>query len=89
MLIIKLELKEKFKYRLIVEESYSFGAIGKHGRGLADYYDIPTVKIDIVCASMANVLGSAGGFVIGTKEIVEHQRLSGQAYTFSAALPAM
>jgi serine palmitoyltransferase len=66
-------MKLKYKYRLIVEESYSFGAIGKHGRGLSDYYDVPAVQIDIICASMANVLGSAGGFVVGTKEIVEHQ----------------
>lgn len=68
-----MEIKERFKYRLIAEESYSFGAIGKHGKGVSDYFDIPTNKIDIVCASMANVLGSAGGFVIGSKEIVEHQ----------------
>lgn len=38
---------------------------------------------------MANTLGSSGGFVCGSKEIIEHQRLSGLAYTFSASLPAM
>ena len=32
---------------------------------------------------------AAGGFCAGSDEIVEHQRLSAAAYTFSAALPAM
>jgi serine palmitoyltransferase len=39
--------------------------------------------------ALSNSLGSSGGFVCGDKEICEHQRLSGQAYTFSASLPAM
>ena len=38
---------------------------------------------------MTGALASSGGFCCGTKEVVEHQRLSGQAYTFSASLPAM
>jgi serine palmitoyltransferase len=38
---------------------------------------------------MANAFGAGGGFCTGSEEIVEHQRLSGQAYTFSASLPAM
>jgi serine palmitoyltransferase len=39
--------------------------------------------------ALTNSLGASGGFVCGAKEICEHQRLSGQAYTFSASLPAM
>lgn len=38
---------------------------------------------------MANSFGSSGGFCSGSKSIVEHQRLSGLAYTYSASLPAM
>jgi serine palmitoyltransferase len=38
---------------------------------------------------MAHSLSSAGGFCAGSKEVVDHQRLSGVSYCFSAALPAM
>lgn len=38
---------------------------------------------------MANALGAAGGFCAGSAEIIKHQHLSGQAFTFSASLPAM
>lgn len=45
------------------------------------------IQVEIVCASMGNTLGSVGGFCVGTEEIVEHQRLSGSGYCFSASLP--
>ncbi|KAJ3088446.1 serine palmitoyltransferase component [Quaeritorhiza haematococci] len=84
-----IELKKKYKYRLIVEESLSFGVLGPRGAGLADFYGVSAKDVDIVAATMSNALGAAGGFVCGSNEIVEHQRLSGLAYTFSASLPAM
>lgn len=34
-------IKERFKYRLIVDETNSFGALGPRGLGLGDYFDIP------------------------------------------------
>jgi serine palmitoyltransferase len=37
---------------------------------------------------MTNALGAAGGFCAGSAQVVTHQRLAGQAYTFSASLPA-
>lgn len=36
-----MELKRKYKYRLILDESYSFGMIGAHGRGVTEYFGIP------------------------------------------------
>lgn len=38
---------------------------------------------------MSGPLSAAGGFCAGSDEVVEHQRLSAAAYTFSAALPAI
>ena len=84
-----IELKKKYKYRLILEESMSFGVLGPRGAGVADKFGVPASDIDILVASMTNSLGSSGGFCAGSMEIVEHQRLSGQAYTFSASLPSI
>lgn len=38
---------------------------------------------------MANALGAGGGFCVGSKEVVDHQRLSSNAYVFSASLPSV
>ncbi|KAJ3014602.1 serine palmitoyltransferase component [Thoreauomyces humboldtii] len=84
-----LELKHKYKYRLILEESFSLGVLGPRGAGVCDHFNIPPSEVDIITATLANALGSAGGFCCGSKEIVEHQRLGGQGYVFSASLPAL
>lgn len=36
-----VELKYRYKVRLIVEESMSFGILGKKGCGVTDHFDIP------------------------------------------------
>ncbi|KAF9310690.1 serine palmitoyltransferase component [Podila horticola] len=84
-----MELKHKYKYRVILDESNSFGLLGKTGRGLTELYNIPTRDVDMIVGSMANTLSGAGGFCAGAKEVVDHQRLSGQAFVFSASIPAM
>ncbi len=43
----------------------------------------------MIIGSLAGPLCAGGGFCAGSREIVEHQRISAAAYTFSAALPAM
>mmetsp|Transcript_15665 Transcript_15665/g.47228 ORF Transcript_15665/g.47228 Transcript_15665/m.47228 type:complete len:672 (-) Transcript_15665:679-2694(-) len=80
-------LKYKYKYRLVVDESISLGVLGKTGRGAAEHAGLQPRDVDIIAASLGNSLASIGGFCAGDREIVDHQRLSGAGYCFSAALP--
>ncbi|GAA5865736.1 hypothetical protein JCM1840_003238 [Sporobolomyces johnsonii] len=84
-----MELKTKYKYRLILDESWSFGVVGKTGRGVTEVFDIPAAAVDIITGSMATGLASAGGFCVGSVDVVAHQRINSPAYVFSAALPPM
>lgn len=84
-----MELKQTYKYRLMVDESLSFGTLGPRGLGIGDHFGIPNAEIDVIVAAMSNALGSAGGFCTGSLGVVDHQRLSSQAYCFSASLPAL
>lgn len=36
-----VELKYKYKVRLFVEESFSFGVLGDHGRGVTEHFNVP------------------------------------------------
>lgn len=83
-----VELKKKFKYRLIVDESLSFGVLGLGGKGVAEHFGIPASEIDIISGSLCNSISASGGFAASTAEIVERQRLAGASYVFSASLPA-
>ena len=82
-----VELKEQYKFRLVLDESMSVGTLGKTGRGLAEHAGVAVKDVDILCASMSNAVASVGGFCVGDYEIVKHQRLSGAAYCYSASLP--
>lgn len=82
-----LKLKEQFFYRLMLDESTSFGVVGKTGRGVTEYYNVNISDIEIITVSVDTALASVGGLCIGSHEIVDHQRLSGAGYCFSAAAP--
>lgn len=82
-----IELKKKHKYRLLLDESYSLGVLGKTGRGLPEELGIDRHDIEITLGALCNAFGSAGGFCAGSRTMVEHQRITSLAYTFSATMP--
>ncbi|XP_052012787.1 serine palmitoyltransferase 1 [Apodemus sylvaticus] len=84
-----VKLKYKYKARIFLEESLSFGVLGEHGRGVTEHYGINIDDIDLISANMENALASVGGFCCGRSFVVDHQRLSGQGYCFSASLPPL
>uniref|UniRef100_A0ACD6ACG4 Uncharacterized protein n=1 Tax=Avena sativa TaxID=4498 RepID=A0ACD6ACG4_AVESA len=81
-----IKLKEKYRFRVILDESHSFGVLGKSGRGLTEHYGVPIDKIDIITAGMGNALATDGGFCTGSARVVDHQRLSSCGYVFSNSL---
>jgi serine palmitoyltransferase len=36
-----VRLKEKYRFRIILDESHSFGVLGNSGRGLAEHCGVP------------------------------------------------
>lgn len=80
-----MELRKEFCYRVILDESLSFGVLGATGRGLTEHFNIPPMEVDVVTFTLDTVLSSVGGICVGTHEIVDHQRLSGAGYCFSAS----
>lgn len=86
---LQIDLKSRYKFRLILDETWSFGVLGRTGRGITEHQNVDTANVDMIIGSLAGPLCAGGGFCAGSDEIVEHQRISASAYTFSAALPAM
>ncbi|XP_026798598.3 serine palmitoyltransferase 1 [Pangasianodon hypophthalmus] len=84
-----VELKYKYKVRIFLEESMSFGVLGEHGRGVTEHFGVNIDDIDLISANMENAVASIGGFCCGRSFVIDHQRLSGQGYCFSASLPPM
>jgi 7-keto-8-aminopelargonate synthetase-like enzyme len=63
--------------------------LGRSGRGVTEQQNVDAAEVDFLVGSLAGPLCAGGGFCAGSDEIVEHQRISASAYTYSAALPAM
>ena len=83
-----VKLKEEYHYRLIVDDSHAIGTLGKNGRGSLEHAGLkPMVHAEIITFSLENALGSVGGMTVGSEEVVDHQRLSGAGYCFSASAP--
>lgn len=83
-----VDLKHRYKYRLLLDESWSLGVLGATGRGLCEDAGVPRSEIDITIGSLASAWSSSGGFCAGETVMVEHQRITSLAYTFSATMPA-
>ncbi|XP_059594764.1 long chain base biosynthesis protein 1 isoform X2 [Vitis vinifera] len=82
-----IRLKEKYRFRVLLDESNSFGVLGSTGRGLTEFFRVPIEKIDIITAAMGHALATEGGFCTGSTRVIDHQRLSSSGYVFSASLP--
>ncbi|KAF2827228.1 PLP-dependent transferase [Ophiobolus disseminans] len=84
-----VELKLKYKFRLILDETWSYGVLGRTGGGVTEAQNVDATEIDMIIGSLSGPLCAAGGFCAGNEEVVEHQRISSASYTYSAALPAL
>ncbi|KAF7269483.1 serine palmitoyltransferase subunit I [Rhynchophorus ferrugineus] len=82
-----LKVAEENKIRVFLEESYSIGILGKTGKGLLEHFKIEPYRVDLIISTLESAIGSIGGFCAGSHTAIEHQRLSGNGYIFSASLP--
>lgn len=80
-------LAKKYKWRIILDDTYGVGVLGKTGLGSMEHANLTFKDVDVVVGSLSTTFGSVGGFCVGSQEVVDHQRLSGMGYCFSASAP--
>jgi len=59
---------------LWIDEAHSIGALGKTGRGVCEYYGIDTREIDLLMGTFTKSFAAVGGYITGTREIIDHIR---------------
>jgi 7-keto-8-aminopelargonate synthetase-like enzyme len=69
----------------VVDDAHGFGVLGRQGRGTVDHFKL-TDKVDILCGSLSKSLASTGGFVSGSRELIEYLRTNSKQTLFSAAV---
>lgn len=82
-----IKIAEDFKMRIFLDETYSIGIFGDTGRGLTEHFNVDPSRLDMIIATLESAIGSIGGFCAGSKLTIDHQRLAGSGYIFSASQP--
>ncbi len=79
-------LKEKFNFRILVDDAHGFGTMGKTGAGTHEAQDCID-GIDVYFGTFAKSMAGIGGFVAADKEIVDYLRYNMRSQIFAKALP--
>ncbi len=69
----------------VVDDAHGFGVLGRQGRGTVDHFGLND-HVDVLCASMSKSLASTGGFIAGSRDVIEYLRTNSKQTIFSAAL---
>ena len=83
-----LTLARKYGAAIVLDDSHGVGVMGAHGRGCAEHFGLEG-EIDIFTGTLGKALGgAAGGYVAGSKTLVEYLNQVSRPQLFSNALPA-
>lgn len=79
-----VEIAKKHDAMVIVDDAHATGVIGKHCRGTAEHFN---VEVDITMGTLSKAIGSMGGYVAGSNELIEYLRNRARSFIYSTALP--
>lgn len=81
-----IEIKKQYDCFLMVDEAHSLGVIGKQGRGIGEHFSVNRQDVDIWMGSLSKSFASCGGFIAGSKDLVEYLKFSAPGFIFSVGL---
>ena len=79
-------LKERYEFRLLVDDAHGFGTMGKTGAGTGEELGVQD-DIDIYFSTFAKSMASIGAFVAGNKQVVDYMRYTVRSQIFAKTLP--
>src|ERR1700761_998991 len=79
-------LKDKYNFRMLVDDAHGFGTMGKTGAGTHEEQDC-IEDVDVYFSTFAKSMAGIGAFVAAKTEIIEYLRYNMRSQTFAKALP--
>ncbi len=80
-----VELAQRFKARVMVDDAHGFGVLGEHGRGTAEHFGLDA-QTDLVMCTFSKSLASLGGAIAGPFDVINWIKHKARAVVFSAAV---
>jgi 8-amino-7-oxononanoate synthase len=82
-----IEVKNRHRALLMIDEAHSLGVMGPTGRGVGEHYGVDRRDVDIWMGTLSKALGSCGGVIAGSKALVEYLKYTAPGFVFAAAMP--
>lgn len=82
-----VELKKRSGARLVLDETHALGVLGPQGRGLAAELELEK-EIDVLMGTLGKSLGVSGGYVCGSRILIDWMMNRARSFTFSTAPPS-
>ncbi|MFP4089346.1 MAG: aminotransferase class I/II-fold pyridoxal phosphate-dependent enzyme [Cyclobacteriaceae bacterium] len=79
-------LKEKYEFRLLVDDAHGFGTMGPNGAGAGEAQGVQE-GIDLYFSTFAKAMASIGAFVAGDEQVIRFLRYNTRSQIFAKSLP--
>jgi glycine C-acetyltransferase len=81
-----VDLKDKYSFRLLVDDAHGYGTLGDTGAGAGEAQGVQD-KIDLYFSTFAKSMASIGAFVAGDKDIIKFLKYNLRSQIFAKSLP--
>ncbi len=81
-----IEVKRRHRAMLMIDEAHSTGVLGEHGRGIAEHFGVDPRQVDVWMGTLSKALGSCGGYIAGTKELIEFLKYTTPGFVFATGI---
>src|ERR1700742_2590095 len=79
-------LAEKYGAIMMVDDAHASGVLGRNGRGTVDHFGVHG-RVDIQVGTLSKAIGALGGYVCGTRDLIDFLYHRGRPFLFSTSHP--
>ncbi len=85
-----IDLKNRYKTFLMVDEAHSFGVMGETGLGIREFFNLKGTDVDIWMGTLSKTLASCGGYIAGETALIENLKCFAPGFLYSVGMqPAL
>ena len=80
------DLAEKYGAIMMVDDAHASGVLGRNGRGTIDHFKVHG-RVDIQVGTLSKAIGALGGYVCGTRDLIDFLYHRARPFLFSTSHP--